>query len=289
MAEAYTLCVLHANNLHAWSGRYVEALLAAATGDFSTARAIADAMMKWTVPHGDFHPQRFAWHARCLAALGEGDYEEAFRGANSISPAGTLASHVPVALWVPMDLVEAAVRAGHHTDATLHVAALREAPVAAISPRQALLVGACEAMVAPDEEVPILFRRALELPQANLVPFELARVHLLYGERLRRVRNFTEARVELTSALDIFERLGAKPWASRARNELRATGQTRQRSRRPGVGVTNAAGTPSRVARCFRAHQQGDRRPAVPLPPNRGRPPASSVPDPRDSDARCPS
>ena len=128
-----------------------------------------------------------------------------------------------------VDLVEAARRAGHHTDATLHVAALREAPVAAISPRQALLVGACEAMVAPDEEVPILFRRALELPQANLVPFELARVHLLYGERLRRVRNFTEARVELTSALDIFERLGAKPWASRARNELHATGQTRQR------------------------------------------------------------
>jgi hypothetical protein len=57
---------------------------------------------------------------------------------------------------------------------------------------------------------------------------------------------------------------------------------------RPGLGVTNAAGTPSGVARCFRAHQQGDRRPAVPLPPNRGRPPASSVPDPRDSDARCP-
>ena len=130
-----------------------------------------------------------------------------------------------------MDLVEAAVRSGRHTDATSHVAALREAPVAAISPRQALLVGACEAMVAPDEEVPILFRRALELPQADLVPFELARVHLLYGERLRRLRNFTEARVELTSALDIFERLGAKPWASRARNELRATGQTRQRTR----------------------------------------------------------
>ena len=42
---------------------------------------------------------------------------------------------------------------------------------------------------------------------------------------------FTEARVELGSALDIFERLGAKPWVSRARNELRATGQTRQRSR----------------------------------------------------------
>ena len=231
MDDAYTLCALHANNRHAWSGRYVQALIAAATGDFDTARAIADAIMQWAVPRGDYHPQRFAWHARCLTALGEGDYEEAFRAANAISPAGTLASHVCVALSVPMDLVEAAVRAGRHADATSHVVVLREAQVAAISPRQALLVGACEAMIAADEEVPASFRRALALPDANLWPFDLARVHLFYGERLRRRRNVTEARLELGSALDIFERLGATPWVSRARNELRATGQTRQRSR----------------------------------------------------------
>ena len=231
MDDAYTLCALHGNGLHAWSGCYVQALLAAATGEFGTARAIADATTQWAVPRGDRLPERFAWHVRSLAALGEGDYEEAFRAANTISPAGTLASHVPVALTVSMDLVEAAVRAGRHADAISHVAALREANVSAISSRQALLVGACEAMVAPDDEVPTSFRRALGLPQADLVPFEFARAQLFYGERLRRLRSVTEARLQLASALDIFKRLGAKPWASRAISELRATGQTRQRSR----------------------------------------------------------
>ncbi len=100
-----------------------------------------------------------------------------------------------------MDLVEAAVRAGRHADATSHVVALRKAQVAAISPRQALLVGACEAMVARDEEVSVSFRRALGLPHANLWPFDLARVHLFYSERLRRRRNITEARLELSAAL----------------------------------------------------------------------------------------
>ncbi len=36
----------------------------------------------------------------------------------------------------------------------------------------------------------------------------------------------TEARAQLTGALDVFQRLGAGPWAARAGGELRATGLT---------------------------------------------------------------
>ena len=39
----------------------------------------------------------------------------------------------------------------------------------------------------------------------------------------------TEARAQLTAALEIFEGLGAKPWAVRATGELRATGRAVQR------------------------------------------------------------
>jgi len=39
-----------------------------------------------------------------------------------------------------------------------------------------------------------------------------SRVRLCYGERLRRARATTEARAQLTAALEIFERLGARPW-----------------------------------------------------------------------------
>ena len=56
------------------------------------------------------------------------------------------------------------------------------------------------------------------------MPFERARTQLALGERLRRAKQRAEAREPLTAALDEFERLGARPWAERARTELRATG-----------------------------------------------------------------
>ena len=53
---------------------------------------------------------------------------------------------------------------------------------------------------------------------------ESARTALLYGEWLRRARRKNEARMRLRGALDTFERLGAAPWADRARGELGAAG-----------------------------------------------------------------
>ena len=47
---------------------------------------------------------------------------------------------------------------------------------------------------------------------------------MLGRERLRRARAVALARKHLGAALDTFLRLGAQPWADRARNELRATG-----------------------------------------------------------------
>jgi DNA-binding CsgD family transcriptional regulator len=55
-------------------------------------------------------------------------------------------------------------------------------------------------------------------------PFQHARTELLYGEWLRRSRRRSDARTPLRSALEVFERLGAIPWAERARAELRASG-----------------------------------------------------------------
>ena len=57
-------------------------------------------------------------------------------------------------------------------------------------------------------------------------PFDTARTALLYGEHLRRRRRRTQARTHLRSAHETFARLGAAPWADKARAELEATGET---------------------------------------------------------------
>lgn len=60
--------------------------------------------------------------------------------------------------------------------------------------------------------------------------FERARTELRLGERLRRDRRPTAARVPLRSAQQAFELLGAQGWAARARAERAAVGERPKRS-----------------------------------------------------------
>ena len=85
-------------------------------------------------------------------------------------------------------------------------------------------------MAAPDDSALALFDSALALPGAERWQFDLARVQLAYGERLRRKRALTQAREQLNLALEIFERLNARPWIDRTAAELRASGQTKPRA-----------------------------------------------------------
>src|SRR5260370_25311623 len=129
-----------------------------------------------------------------------------------------------------MDIVEAAVHPGRHDEAAAHVSAIEQSNIAAVSPRLAMMAHASAAIAATTDSSAIeLFEQALAVPGADRWAFWMARVQLAYGERLRRMRTLTEARVQLTAAIETFERLGARPWTSRARSELRATGQSKPR------------------------------------------------------------
>ena len=99
----------------------------------------------------------------------------------------------------------------------------------ALEARKALLAGAVAALAAPDPGAAVLFESALADPEAGCWPFDLARVHLLYGERLRRARDITRSRHHLRVAQATFERLGASSWADRAAAELAATTPVRPR------------------------------------------------------------
>jgi ATP/maltotriose-dependent transcriptional regulator MalT len=212
--------------LLAWLFEHRLAALAAARGDPDTAHALADQITRWAAPRGVGLAEAHAHHVRVLAATGQGDFEDAYQHAAAISAPGVLAPYAPLALWVAMDLVEAAIRTGRHAEAAAHTAALRDSGVAALSPRLTLLATASEAMTAPDDLAPGLFDRALATPGAGRFPFALGRVRLYHGEQLRRTRAVAGSRAQLTTALEIFERLGAKPWAARAASELRAAGRT---------------------------------------------------------------
>ncbi|MEJ7649870.1 MAG: LuxR C-terminal-related transcriptional regulator [Nakamurella sp.] len=88
-------------------------------------------------------------------------------------------------------------------------------------------------MCADDDGMDPLFTAALTEHGATLDSYEEARTRLVYGERLRRARRRSDARVQLGTAMEIFDRLGAQAWADRAASELAATGAQVRRADQP--------------------------------------------------------
>jgi len=129
--------------------------------------------MRWATPRRVRGAQCFAWHARCLAALGRGDVEEAYRSAVAIGRPGEFEPHTAYVLLILLDLVESAVRSGHLPEAREHVAAMHDADLARLSGRLRLVVAGCTAPVS-DESCPVdLFDAAVGTPGADDWPFEL--------------------------------------------------------------------------------------------------------------------
>jgi ATP/maltotriose-dependent transcriptional regulator MalT len=230
VGEGLALCDEYGYRLLSWPGVFLRGLLAAARGDRATAMESSDDMTRWAKPRGAGAIQTYAWHVQTILALGQGEYEIALQHASAISPPGVLGPHAPHALWVIMDLVEAATRTNRRADAEAHIEALHRARVAEISPRLAVVAHAAAAMTAPATAKREYFERALSISHISRWPFEHARILLAYGEYLRRARATGEARVQLGRALDGFRVLGARPWAEKAASELRATGAGTGRS-----------------------------------------------------------
>lgn len=226
--EGRRLCATFEFASETWLLHDLRMLLAAAEGDDELVTVLDEEGAAWAGPrraHGVLH----ALHqAAGLGALGRGDYDTAFQRLALISPPGVLVPHASRALTTCMDLVEAAVRSGRRAKAAAHVAVLEESRIAAVSPRLAMLVAASAALAGEDDAAAVAaFERALALPGIDQWPFDHARVQLALGERLRRARAMSDARIPLRTAAATFERIGARPWAERARTELLATGETR--------------------------------------------------------------
>jgi DNA-binding NarL/FixJ family response regulator len=81
------------------------------------------------------------------------------------------------------------------------------------------------AMLAKEADAGALFETALR-SDLSTWPFLRARVELAYGEWLHQQRHDAASRAHLRTARETFDALGTSPWSERARQQLRATGET---------------------------------------------------------------
>jgi DNA-binding CsgD family transcriptional regulator len=129
------------------------------------------------------------------------------------------------------ELVEVYVRAGHVRDAERVAHGYLAGAQEKGQPWALARAGRCRGLLADANAFDEAFADGFDQHELTSDTFELARTQLCYGERLRRARRRTEARVQLRAAFMAFGELGAAPWAERARLELQATGETARRRR----------------------------------------------------------
>jgi DNA-binding CsgD family transcriptional regulator len=153
-----------------------------------------------------------------LLELGLGRYDDALRHLEAVPRQYSADAMLAVA-----DLVEVAVRAGQPERARAPFDRFRIWADAVRQPWASAVALRCEALLDDSEEA---YAQAVRLHEKATRPFEKARTELLYGEWLRRARHRSDARTPLRSAMEVFDRLRAKPWSDRARAELRATGES---------------------------------------------------------------
>ena len=208
------------------------ARLAAATGDEERCREHAAHAISLIDKHQNELGRLYVHSALGLLELGLGHIEPAIRYlelARDLAERHELAE--PNVVHWRADLVEAYVRAGRPAAARDALAAL-ERQAEHTRGRWALGTSArCRGLLADDAQFDACFTTALEHVEAVANPFEIARTHLCHGERMRRAGRRIDARHALQLSLDGFDQLGAEPWATRAKIELRATGATPRRRR----------------------------------------------------------
>jgi DNA-binding CsgD family transcriptional regulator/predicted nucleic acid-binding protein len=195
---------------------------AAHQGRFHHAAALIDESDRVQGSIGSNYCLALLQAARASLALSAGQPAEGFQHAMRIYDPADPAHHVAVARWatVVRDLVDAGVASGNAEVARAALAGLDRANGTA---EHRGTVAHADAVLAEDD-FDARFETALALVPPST--FFQARLHLAYGTRLRRSRRIVAARVHLRSAAEGFTAIGAEPWAERARQELRASGET---------------------------------------------------------------
>jgi len=200
------------------------AIVAALRGEEADCRGLAAESLALASACGAGYVAYIANSALVTLELGLGRCDEA------LERSAAFAVMPGLQFWDALDRVEAAARAGEAVRARAALEPFTAWAEASGSAWARAVARHGEALLAGDRDVAsALFAGALALHATAQRPFERARTELAFGEHLRRARRRREARGHLRVALDVFEALGARVWAERARVELRASGQSARR------------------------------------------------------------
>jgi DNA-binding CsgD family transcriptional regulator len=205
---------------YAVAARLAAASLRALRGE-EGAEAAADDAERVLLPMGASPLLSLAQLTRGAGALGEGRHADAYVALRRIYEPGDVAHHRFIGWWALVDFVDAAIHSDNHDEARALVARLE--PVLEATGAPVLQAGMTYARaVLSDEE-------ALFGEPVGAYPLIRARLLLAYGAWLRRRRRLADSRAPLRAAREAFDALGAARWGERARQELRASGETSRR------------------------------------------------------------
>ena len=163
--------------------------------------------------------------ARGAAALGDGRNDGAFRHLWPVFDKDDDAFHRYMRWNAILDLAEAAARSGHAASLVPVMADLEQVATRSKPPILCLALACARPLLATDDDAPTLFAAALA-NDLSQYPFMHARTLFSYGSWLRRQRRSADSREPLRGSIELFDLLGATAWGRRARQELRATGET---------------------------------------------------------------
>ncbi|SFE62742.1 regulatory protein, luxR family [Actinacidiphila alni] len=243
-----------------WVSQLSSALahVAAVRGDEDACRELADEALASGTGTSMAPGAPWAYWSQGLLELGLGRTQFALDRL-SLLTGPSVRHHISAMRSVP-DLVEAAVRLGVPERADEPLARFEAWAARSGQGWARALVARCRALRARDAEAEAYFTQALDEHEPHRRALESARTELLYGEWLRRARRKSEARGHLKAALDTFERLGARPWADRARTELGASGAsvtTGQEAAGGGRSVAEEAGLTPQESQIVRLAARG--------------------------------
>ncbi|MEV4133326.1 AAA family ATPase [Dactylosporangium sp. NPDC049742] len=162
--------------------------------------------------------------ARGIAELGANRPEPAYRELVRVFQPGDQAFQRVQQVWTLGYLADAAVHTGRLAEARSALAAMERIAGSSPATGSTIALEYARAVLADHGSAETLFKLAVDGASRRL-PWHRARAELAYGSWLRRQRRVVESREPLRAARAAFEAVGARAWAQRADQELRATGE----------------------------------------------------------------